>query len=105
MPDDITRVLAMWALMHEVADDAWKAVVAKGKGNPEADETLESLYGLAVAVDDEKARLREALSSGTPISLAGSSSEKLEFELAEIRGRLEAIETAIDALGRRLGEA
>ncbi len=109
MPDDFLRVLASWALLHELADDAWKAAVARGRGEASgAEDDIgggSHLDALAALVAEEKDRLREALASGELATLSPRESEAMEslrFEVGEMRARLEAIETSLDAISRKL---
>jgi len=105
MPEDFLRLLAMWALVHELADDAWKAAVARGRAAEDAEGASDPLDSLAALVAVEKDRLREALESGDLTSLTSGGSatmEELRFEMGEVRGRLETIETQLDAIARRL---
>ena len=145
MATDIVSFLARWALLHELADDAWKAAVARGRagsyaaasttaphyavapdgvaatpsgataataGRPEAGggqaEGRDAFVdGLAALIADEKDALREILARGEAAaerdeSGSGAVLEEMRFELAEMRGRLEGLEAAVDALVRRL---
>lgn len=111
MSEDVLSFLARWALLHELADDAWREAVGRGRaaemrgmeGGPDA-----FLDGLAALVAEEKdalrARLleRETPGAGDEGGLRGVLDE-VRFELGEIRGRLESLETALDGLNRRLG--
>jgi hypothetical protein len=108
--DDFLRLLAAWALVHETADEGWKAAVERGAsvgpegmgGGPDA-----FVDGLSAMVAAEKERLKAALAAGET-AVPGSGGERsaqldeVRFELGEVRSRLEAIETALDALARRL---
>lgn len=107
---DLVRILAAWALVHESADEGWKASVARGrKLEPgELDEGPEAFVdGLAALVEEEKQRLKQELAareskSGPPA--AGELGEKLDamsFELAELRGRLESLQASVDAIAAR----
>jgi hypothetical protein len=105
------RFLAAWALVHETADEGWKAAVERGReagvegmqGGPGA-----FVDGLSAMVAEEKERLKARLAEGPQAAEAadkGEDAEKLRFELAEIRGRLEAIETSLDALRRHVEQS
>lgn len=102
--------MAAWALLHESADEAWLAAVARGRtakagepregGEPFAD-------ALAALVADEKDRLRRELTEG---SVAADSAAPevaaalaaVRFELAELRGRVESLQATVDAVAARL---
>jgi hypothetical protein len=104
MPEEFLRVLGMWALMHELADEAWKAAVERGSGSP-GDADAGPIDSLAVLVAAEKDRLRAALESGEMTSASETEGVELadiRFELGELRGRLESIETTLDTISRRL---
>ncbi len=112
---DLRSVLAAWALVHELADEGWKAAVARGEAAPSYAADAPESGGEAAFVDAVAAQIhreKEALKArldGTPrqpaeASDAGGSGalEALRFEVAEVRGRLESIETTLDALVARL---
>lgn len=110
MSDDLLSFLARWALLHELADDAWRGAVIRG-GAAETGATRGGrdtfLDGLAALVATEKEALRERLleSGGSGVDHEAGLREVLEevrYELGEIRGRLESLETAVDGLKRRL---
>ncbi len=99
--NDILRPLALWALVHETADEAWKAAVARGEAGDCPPEDA-----LAALVNREKERLRRELAGGgqtneSPPELAVLA-EEIKFELAQVRGRLESIETALKSLDERV---
>lgn len=108
MPDNDTfmRFLAAWALVHETADEGLKAAVARGSemepgemsGGPEA-----FVDGLSAMVAEEKERLKAELASGE-VSRSGSLADvnehvdELRFEVGELRGRIESLQSSIDSL-------
>lgn len=106
---DMMRLLAAWMLVHEVADEGMKSAVERGAtidadamaGGPEA-----FADGLVALVHEEKERLKAELAAGGRGT--GEASEdaaaitELTFEVRELRGRLEAIESALDAIARSL---
>jgi phage shock protein A len=108
--NDVVRLLAAWALLHDSADDAWTAAVRRGRelapGQMEggADAFAD---GLAALVAEEKDRLRERLATGeTGVGEARSGDlaetlEALRFEVAELRGRIESLQASVDALSAR----
>ena len=100
------RFLAAWALVHETADEGWKAAVARGEvqepgemdGGPEA-----FVDGLSAIVAQEKERLKAELAGGGATAQGASAEvgerlDELRFEVAELRGRLESLQASIDAL-------
>jgi hypothetical protein len=107
--NDFVRFLAAWALVHESADDGWKAAVARGRtpaagdseGGPEA-----FVDGLAALVAEEKEKLKASLAGDgtgreTGSAELGSKLDALGFELAELRGRIESLQASIDAIAAR----
>jgi|GEM_PF-424095 len=100
------RFLAAWALVHETADEGWKAAVVRGEaqeaggmsGGPEA-----FVDGLSAVIAEEKERLKAELAAGKveePGSMTDVSNllENLSFEIAELRGRIESMQTSLDSL-------
>lgn len=109
-PTDVVRLLAVWALLHDTADDAWKAAVTRGRaatpGEMQDDDAFTD--GLAAIVADEKERLRARLAghaeAGGDAPSSGdvaSALEALRFEVAELRGRMESFQATLDALAAR----
>ncbi|PKQ29607.1 MAG: hypothetical protein CVT60_04460 [Actinobacteria bacterium HGW-Actinobacteria-10] len=104
--DDFMRIMASWALVHETADEGWKAAVARGAGGdgdaiaggPEA-----FVDGLSAMIAERKEQLKRELASGAAES-PGSRTEvsrnidELRFEVSELRGRLESMQSSLDAL-------
>ena len=106
MSDDFMRFMAMWALMHESADDGWKAAVERGQ-NGDASGMGEGpdafVDGLAAMIAEEKDRLKKSLESGEvePPGKSAEVSDKLDdlsFEVGELRGRLESLQSSLDTL-------
>jgi hypothetical protein len=112
---DFVRFLAAWTLLHESADEGWKAAIARGKaqspgdaeGGPDA-----FVDGLAALVESEKERLKQELAQPGE---TGSSTQKasavladqvaeMRFELGELRGRIESLQASIDALVAQKGD-
>lgn len=108
---DPMRILALWAMLHESADDAWKAAVARGRDGTSSDDEGgpdRFVDALAALVDEEKERLKDELVGGDASRTASAPGEDvaarldaLTFELAEVRGRLETLQASIDALVAR----
>jgi len=100
------RFMAAWALVHETADDGWKAAVARGSGQEptEMKEGPEAFVdGLSAMIAEEKERLKTELAEGRDGSggTTGALAEKLDgltFEMGELRGRIETLQASIDAL-------
>lgn len=117
---DVLRFLAAWALVHESADEGWRAAVRRGvdlqpgdlEGGPDA-----FVDGLAALVDAEKERLKRSLAaaegasdgaSGAPPNAAAADLAEalraLRFEVAELRGRMETLQASVDALRGERGD-
>lgn len=104
--DDFMRFMASWALVHETADDGWKAAVARGEGqeavNPAAGPEA-FVDGLSAMIAQRKEQLKAELAAGGA-EPAGSHADVasnldgLRFEVAEMRGRLESMQSSLDAL-------
>ena len=105
--EEFLRFMAAWALVHETADEGWKAAVVRGEsqepgemdGGPDA-----FVDGLSAVIAAEKERLKAELAAGT--SGGGSAAgvtealAELRFEVAELRGQIESMQTSLDALSR-----
>ena len=102
------RFMAAWALVHETADEGWKAAVERGRAQV-AGEMAESgpeafVDGLSAMIAEETERLKAALAEGdveggvTKAEVAERLDE-LAFEVGELRGRIETLQASIDALG------
>jgi hypothetical protein len=101
---DPLRLLALWALVHETADEGWKAAVARGGQTGAASEDR-----LAALVNDEKERLRASLASQTVGTLPDDDRivaelSAIRFEISALRGRLESMEATLDAIRSGPGE-
>ncbi len=101
------RFLASWALVHETADEGWKSAVERGMkqetgemtGGPEA-----FVDGLSAMIAKEKERLKAELAAGgvaEPGTMGDVSRllEELRFEVAELRGRIESMQSTLDSGG------
>jgi len=107
--DDFMRFLASWALVHESADEGWKAAVARGvTQNPgDMDAGPEAFVdGLSAIIAERKEQLKAELASGGRGSGAsslgvGEHLDELRFEVAELRGRFESMQATLDAILQR----
>jgi len=110
--DTFLRFMAAWALVHETADEGWKAAVERGAsqttgemGNgPEA-----FVDGLSTMIAAEKERLKTELAAGV-VGAPGATPDvadhlaELRFEVAELRGQIESMQASLDALLRKQAE-
>lgn len=113
MTDDVMRFFAAWMLTHEAADEGLKAAVSRGDaagaegmtGGPDA-----FVDGLAAMVAEEKEQLKrdlEARARGEVVAIEKVTDpvlDEVRFEVAELRGRLDNIESLLETMLRKLGE-
>jgi len=107
------RFLASWALVHETADEGWKAAVARGLAQEPGD--MESgpeafVDGLSAIIAERKESLKLELAEGTDGAGADRASvgehlDELRFEVAELRGRFESMQATLDAILERAQSA
>ena len=65
--EEFMRFMAAWALVHETADEGWKAAVERGSGQAvgEMESGPEAFVdGLSAMIAEEKERLKAELASG-----------------------------------------
>ena len=113
MTDDVMRFFATWLFTHEAADEEMKAAIRRGMstgpegmaGGPDA-----FVDGLAAMVEEEKEKLKrdlEARARGEEVAIEKPSDPALDevrFEVAELRGRLDNIESLLETMLRKIGE-
>lgn len=113
MSDDVMRFFAAWMLTHEVADEGLKAAVDRGEsGGPEGMSGGPDAFvdGLAAMVAEEKEKLKaelEARARGESTSSpegADPALEEIRFEVAEVRGRIDNLESMLETILRKLDE-
>ncbi len=101
---DPMKFFALWMFTHEQADDLMVQSVARGRagdvegmsGGPDA-----FTDGFMAMVAEEKARLRARLASGEAEPSVTAGDERLDeigFEVSELRGRLDQMQTSLDAI-------
>ena len=103
--EDFMRFLASWALVHETADEGWKAAVERGLRHVpgEMDQGPEAFVdGLSAMIAERKEQLKAELAVGGAEAGGGADVgahlDELSFEVGELRGRLEALQASLDAL-------
>ncbi|HEY5516639.1 MAG TPA: hypothetical protein VIL15_00075 [Coriobacteriia bacterium] len=105
---DPMKFFALWMFTHDQADDLMVQSVARGKavagegmsGGPDA-----FTDGFMAMVAEEKARLKDQIASGHADDVADPGYEKLDevrFEVAELRGRLDQMQTTLDVIAAHL---
>jgi hypothetical protein len=106
---DPMKFFALWMFTHDQADDLMVQAIERGRSS-----SAEGMSGGADAFTDgfmamvaeERARLKEQIAAGTAGKGEAPQDERLDeirFEVAEVRGRLDRMETALDAIAARLG--
>ena len=104
--DDFMRFMASWALVHETADEGWKAAVERGASQATGgmDAGPEAFVdGLSTMIAERKEQLKAELAAGVAEpggtrADVGEHLDGLRFEVAEMRGRLESMQASLDAL-------
>jgi hypothetical protein len=105
------KFLTAWELLHETADEGLKAAIARGEQTTQgqmASDRGAFVDGLAAMIDAKKEVLKDELTNGTDASLTEEDSPaiqavtELRFEVAELRGRLESMGAALDAIAAKL---
>lgn len=110
---DVVRFLATWSLLHDGADEAWQAALARAAAGEAAGADGEAFAegepfadALAALVEREKRRLKATLTAGEgPSELASAdlaeALRELRFEVADVRARMETLQASIDVLLER----
>jgi hypothetical protein len=111
--EEFMRFLASWALVHETADEGWKAAVARGETQEPGD--MDSgpeafVYGLSSIIAQRKERLKAELAAdaedgGSDRAGVGERIDELRFEVSELRGRFESMQATLDAILERTRSA
>ena len=106
---DPVRLFALWMFAHDRADDLMAESIGRGRvaaeggmsGGPDA-----FTDGFMAMVAAERARLEERIALGEAGAPGGPDDERLDevrFEVAELRGRLDQMQTTLDAIAAHLG--
>ena len=106
---DPMKFFALWMFTHDQADDLMVQAVERGKagagegmsGGPDA-----FTDGFMAMVAEEKERLKAQIASGDAGKLADAQDEHLDelrFEVGELRGRLDQMQTTLDAIAAHVG--
>jgi hypothetical protein len=104
--DDFVRFLANWALVHETADEGWKAAVVRGEAQEPGDMDSGSeafVDGLSALIAERKEQVKAELAAGAEgggpeTAPVGERLDELRFEVAELRGRFESLQATLDAI-------
>ena len=106
---DPMKFFALWMFTHDQADELMTQAVERGKGV--AGEGMSGgpdafTDGFMAMVAEEKERLKEQIASGHADEAVEPGDEKLDevrFEVAELRGRLDQMQTTLDAIAAHVG--
>jgi len=106
---DPMKFFALWMFTHDQADDLMVQSVERGRGV--AGEGMSGgpdafTDGFMAMVAEEKARLKEQIASGKADEAASPQDERLDevrFEVAELRGRMDQMQTTLDAIAAHVG--
>jgi phage shock protein A len=106
---DPMKFFALWMFTHDQADDLMVQSVARGRavaGEGMSGGADAFTDGFMAMVAEEKARLKEQIASGGADEAAGPQDERLDevrFEVAELRGRMDQMQTTLDAIAVHVG--
>jgi len=106
---DPMKFFALWMFTHDQADDLMVQSVERGRsgagegmsGGPDA-----FTDGFMAMVAEEKARLKESIASGKAPEVTSPQDERLDevrFEVGELRGRMDQMQTTLDAIAMHVG--
>jgi len=106
---DPMKFFALWMFTHDQADDLMVQAVERGRagtgegmsGGPDA-----FTDGFMAMVADEKVRLKDQIASGNADEVASPADEHLDevrFQIAELRGRMDQMQTTLDAIATHVG--
>jgi hypothetical protein len=101
---DPMKFFALWMFTHDQADDLMVQSIERGRradvegmsGGPDA-----FTDGFMAMVAEEKARLKAQIAGGEVEPTVSASDERLDelgFEVGELRGRLDQMQTTLDAI-------
>lgn len=111
MTDDVMRFFATWLFTHEAADEEMKAAIRRGmSGSPDGMSGGPDAFvdGLAAMVEEEKEKLKRDLAArarGEEVAIEAPSDPALDevrFEVAELRGRLDTMESLLETILRKV---
>ena len=110
MPElDPMKLFALWMFTHEEADELMKQAVERGKavsGEGMSGGADAFTDGFMAMVAEERDRLKAQLASGEPDVGADEMDERfaeVKFEVSELRGRLDQMQTTLDAIAAHVG--
>ena len=101
---DPMKFFALWMFTHDQADDLMVQSIERGRGvNAEGMSGGPDAFtdGFMAMVAEEKARLKAQIAGGGVEPTVSASDERLDelgFEVGELRGRLDQMQTTLDAI-------
>ena len=108
---DVMKFLAVWEMVHEMADEGMKASIKRGQttGKGEmAEDPGAFVDGLAAIIDEKKDAIKAELIEGNDSefdkedSKTATAVDEVRFEIAELRGQMESMSAALDAIQAKL---
>ena len=108
---DVMKFLAVWEMVHEMADEGMKASIARGETTSKGDMATDKsafVDGLAAVIDKKKDAIKAELIEGPDAELEKDESataravEEMRYEVAELRGRMESMSATLDAIAAKL---
>ena len=89
--DSVNKLLAVWLLIHELADDVIRDFIERSREKPEKERTL--LEELITEVAEQKDKLRENMNDVTDVVSSSGLATKKEME--QLFDRLDRIENTL----------
>ncbi|MDA3936717.1 MAG: hypothetical protein PF636_07650 [Actinomycetota bacterium] len=105
---DPVKFFALWMFTHDQADDLMVQSVERGSavaGEGMSGGADAFTDGFMAMVAKEKARIKEQIASGKIDEAVNPQDEALEeirFEVAELRGAMQQMQTTLDALAAHI---
>lgn len=105
---DPMKFFALWMFTHDQADDLMVQSIERGQANAAEGMTGGPdafTDGFMAMVAEEKKRLKERIASGTLTEDAEGDERiaEVQFEVAELRGRMDQMQATLDAIAAHLG--
>jgi len=105
------KFLAVWEMVHEMADEGMKASIERGKTTEKGEMASDPgafVDGLAAIIDEKKDKIKLELIEGNDAELdkedtaTARAVDEVRFEVAELRGKLESMNATLDAIQAKL---
>jgi len=108
---DVMKALAVWEMVHEMADEGMKASIKRGQTTEKGEMASDPgafVDGLAAIIDEKKDKIKAELIEGhdTEFDKVDNATARevaeMRFEVAELRGKMESMGATLDALAAKL---